>query len=96
MKTGPLITVNAVGDPEPVVALTKCEQVTVGEDYSVAGAPTLDFRVRKPEKTDAFRTLPAGTTYTFKRTNGRMWKPGEVCGYIETVSSSTEFFQDEA
>lgn len=96
MRTNPLITVNNVGDPEPITVVTTCKRVTVGEDLSVVGHPTVEFNVRKPDKTDAARRVGAGLTYTFERSDGLFWKPLQICGYVETVSGSSEFFRDES
>lgn len=80
-----------------VTAQSQCSLVTVGEDPSVAGWPTTDFYVSKPGAgpSSASRRISAGGTYTFDCVGGGKFLPGSVVGYVETVSGSTTFFQDE-
>jgi hypothetical protein len=88
-----LITVNDVGDPEQVIAQTVCREIVIGEDRSVVGYPTTDYKVRMAESTSDPVQVQAGVLYAF--TNPRYFQPGEVVGYVETVTGSTSFFQDE-
>lgn len=96
MKTGPTFTVNAVGDPEPVTALTVCSEIRVQEDASVAGWPTVDFKVYAPSKNDSPLQAGAGSFWIFKKPRGSYFQPGELAGYLATVSGSTNFNQWES
>jgi hypothetical protein len=75
---------------------SNASQITVGEDPSVAGWPTTDFLVAKPTNTSVPRRVSVGSTYTFLALNNGKFAAGQVVGYIETVSGTTTFFQDEA
>lgn len=88
--------VNDAGDPEVVTAQTVCRTIEVGEDPSVAGWPTTDFKVYVPTSSDGPRQRPAGATYAFVKPPGLFFNPGEVAGYVATVTGATTFFQDES
>lgn len=77
-----------------VTAQTNCTQVTIGEDPSVSGWPTTDFLIAKPGSASTPRRISAGGTYTFSAMGGRFTQ-GTIVGYVEAVSGSTTFFQDE-
>lgn len=89
-----LFTVNNVGDPEAVVVKEYCARVVIGESPAVVGWPTTDYVVRKQSATSDPRRIFAGTFYTFENPRG-FWRPGDVCGYVETVSGTTTFIRDE-
>jgi hypothetical protein len=93
MKTN-TFTVNNAGDPEPVIVETVCKSITIREDPSVATWPTTDYRIFKPTKTDTPLVKLAGESYVFDRRGGFFF-PGDVAGYVETISGSTIFSQDE-
>lgn len=92
-KTDQLTVTDAT--PTEIVAQTQCNRIAVGEDPSVSGWPTSNFLVMKPAPTDDPREIPMGVSYIFERTGGA-YLPGTVVGYIQTVSGTTTFFQDES
>jgi hypothetical protein len=79
--------------PVGVVAVGFSKRIIVGEDSSVSGWPTTDFLVRKSLSTDPARQVPIGSNYVFDRE--RAWRPGDTVGYVQTVTGTTTFFQDE-
>jgi hypothetical protein len=89
------MTVNNVGDPEPVIAHIECRSITVKEDPSVSGWPTVDYKVTGAVAGSTPIQCPAGTEYTFEATYMQCFAPGEIVGYVETVSGSTTFQQRE-
>ena len=78
--------VDAAGDPEAVVVPIACWLVEVKEQ----GDPTTDYFVRAPSKTNAQHRRFAGSATKFRST-GRMFQPGEIVGYLETVAGSVTF-----
>ena len=87
------MTVADSGLGTPVVAVTDCKRITVGEDPSVVGWPTTDYQVYKPDYNSTPRQIPIGQTYTFE--GPRYWA-GQTVGYIKAVTGSTTFYQDES
>jgi hypothetical protein len=88
-----LITVGAAL-PIAVVAHIPTKSIKVREDNSVVGWPTTDFYVMKPSATSGANRYPLGYQYEF--TNGeQLFDIGDIAGYIETVSGTTTFAQDE-
>lgn len=90
--------------PQPIVAQTICKEVEVGEDQSVPGFPTVDYVIRMPTAVDDPLTLLKGQRFLFTPTGSPLGKntlhygyyvPGDIIGYIETVSGSSDFAQDE-
>lgn len=81
--------------PTAIIAETETVEITVGEDPSVVGWPTQDFKVIKPESTNLPRQIPIGGTYTFKRDKTNLYRIGETVGYVQAVTTATTFFQDE-
>ena len=95
MKTS-TFTVNNIGSPEAVVATCACRTVTIGEDPSVTGWPTTDFLITGNESGSGAIQRPAGTQWTFEDPLLRRgFKPGDIVGYVETVTGSTTFIQVE-
>ena len=96
MKTGPLITVNAISKT-PVTALTVCRRIVVQEDPSVVGWPTSDYLVSVPLSTDGPKQKSAGTEFPFEKPSRLFFNPGEIAGYIELVNGggATSFSQFE-
>lgn len=93
-----LITVSS-GSPTPVTVQTWTDRVTVGEDASVVGYPTTDFKVMKPASTNDAERVQAGGRYTFTKPSAfpaAYFGPNEVAGYIQTITGSTTFIQDES
>jgi hypothetical protein len=88
--------VNDAADPEAVIVQTVCQVVEIGEDPSVAGWPTTAFKVYIPTSTDGPRQRSAGATYAFVKRAGLFFYPGEIAGYVATVTGATTFFQDES
>lgn len=93
-----LITVTNSADT-PVKALTWTAAITVGEDASVVGYPTVDFLVKKPTAADDARRVQSGGTYTFQKGLGgnesSRYGPGDIAGYVRTVAGTSSFIQDE-
>jgi hypothetical protein len=85
-------TVDAVGDPEAVVAQSDCMEITVYENDQ---AGTADYLVRVPFKASPAVTKPAGTKYIFRK-GGSGFSKGSVAGYVEMVTGSVTFAQEEA
>src|SRR5258705_375362 len=96
MKTGPLITVNAISKT-PVVALTVCRRILVQEDPSVAGWPTSEYQVYVPTTADGPKQKDAGAEHLFEKPERSYFTPGDIVGYLELVSGggSTSFNQYE-
>lgn len=69
-----------------------CRQVTVGESPAVSGYPTTDFLVAKPSTGNTPRRVVGGQSYTFIGP----FVAGSIAGYVETVTGTTTFYQDEA
>lgn len=85
-------TVNDIGDPEPIIVHTVCRHVLVGEDSSVANWPTTDYRIKGTDNNSAMVQRPAGVLTEFSRqSNQSAYSPGDIIGYVETVSGSTTF-----
>lgn len=81
--------------PTAIVTETETVEVTVGEDPSVVGWPTQDFKVLKPDGSALPRQIPIGGTYTFRRDKTNLYRIGETVGYVQATTGSTTFFQDE-
>ena len=80
------LTVDAAGDPEPVIAPVACKVLEVREQ----GDPTTDYFVRAPNKTSPQHRRFAGSATIF-RAVGRMFQPLETVGHLETVAGSVLF-----
>jgi hypothetical protein len=88
-----LITVGS-SVPIAVTAHVPTKSIKVREDNSVAGWPTTDFFISKPLSSSPQNRYPLGFQYEF--TNGDMiFQAGDIVGYVETVSGTTTFAQDE-
>jgi len=88
-------TVNAIGDPEPVIAHTDCIEIIIKEDPTVAGWPTLDYLVTGSVPGSSAIGCPAGTEYAFRASWQQHFAAGEIVGHVATVSGSTTFQQKE-
>ncbi len=86
------ITVSSVA-ATAVTAQTQCNRITVGEDPSVTNWPTENYKVLKPFSNSNPRQVPIGATYTFERIG--VYYPGDIAGYVQGVTGTTTFFQDE-
>lgn len=86
-----LVTVNDVGDPEPITASIFCQVVTIGENPQVPGWPTTDWEYRQPEIADDAIGKPMGTMQQFVG----VFQPGQVICYANTITGSTTFFVHE-
>jgi hypothetical protein len=84
----------ASGAFSQIAAQSNCQDVTVGEDPSVAGFPTTDFLIARPLSTATPRRLTGGSSYRFTSPIG-LFKKGQIIGYVQAVRGSTTFFQDE-
>ena len=80
-------TVDAAGDPEPVVVPISCKSIEVREQ----GDPTTDYFVRAPDKASPQHRRFAGAATIFRAYGGRVFQPGETVGYLETVAGSVTF-----
>lgn len=100
MKTS-LLTVSDEGDPNPVIATIGTRKITIGEDASIEGWPTTDYLVKGADPGSAFMRKAAGTTFSFEFPINRWsqerpgFRPGEIVGYVQTVTGSTTFYQIE-
>lgn len=83
-------TVDNAGDPEPITVQSYCMKVVV---YENAQAGTTDFILRVPFIDSPGVTKPAGSKAEISR--GERYVPGDIVGYIETVSGSVTFAQEE-
>ena len=83
-------TVDNVTDA-PIVLVGHADEVLVGEDPSVAGWPTQDWKLKMPSAAATPAQKPSGTSQVFK---GK-FLPGDILGYARTVTSATTFFQIE-
>ena len=98
-------TVNNLGDPEPVIAQSYCRRITIGEDPSVDSWPTTDYEVTDNQPGSPFARRAAGTSFVFiggwARPSGnlnvleQLIEPGQVIGYVQTITGSTTFYQVE-
>jgi hypothetical protein len=80
-------TVDAVGNPEPVVVPTSCRVVEVREQ----GDPTTDYFVRAPAITNPQHRRFAGAATIFRATGKRTFQPNETIGHLETITGSVTF-----
>jgi len=81
------LTVDAVGDPEPVPAPVACKTLEVREQ----GDPTTDYFVRAPNKTSPQHRRFAGSATIFRAPAGRMFQASEIVGHLETVTGAVTF-----
>jgi hypothetical protein len=97
MRTS-LFTVNDIGDPEPVIATVACNRIIIGEDASVSGWPLSEYEVKGNYVGSVFIRKSAGLSYQFESTEDKTKKsflPGQIVGYVKTVSGSTTFYKVE-
>jgi len=95
MKTT-TFTVNAIGDPEPVITSVDCTRVEIGEDGSVPNWPTTDYEVKGTELLSDWIVCPAGTKFEFlRRANQPGFRAGSIVGYVQTAAGATTFQQIE-
>ena len=87
------MSVSNSGLGTPVIAVTACRKITVGEDPSVSGWPTVDYQVYRPDYNSTPRQVSTGLTYTFESAG---FIPGQTVGYIKAIGSASTFFQDES
>lgn len=79
-----------------VTANTYCHDIVIGESPTVANWPTTDFLIAKPDADATPRRVVIGQLYTFRRAFDRApFRPGDIVGYVKSVSGTTTFFQDE-
>lgn len=83
-------TVDNAGNPEPVTVQTYCRQVTIYENNQ---AGTTDYIVHIPFAASSGVTKPAGSKMIIA--DGHLYSPGDTVGYVETVSGSVTFAQEE-
>lgn len=85
-------TVSSGAYSQVVVQSYTLKGVTVGEDVGVVGSPTTDFYVLKSGPTGTPRRIKLGSSYTFTG----IFAPGTLVGFVQTVTGTTTFFQDES
>ena len=85
-------TVDNVGSPEPVTVQTPCRRVIIREQGAAA---TTDYFVRQPTSTSAQVRKVGGESTLFEATPGNLFQTGQVIGYVETVTGSVTFSQEE-
>ena len=90
IRTKTPFTVDAVGDPEAITVLGMCRKVYLREN----GGPTVDFNIRAPVKTDGPVQYAMGEEAIIEARDNP-FQPGEIVGYIETLSGSASFAQRE-
>jgi hypothetical protein len=83
-------TVDNAGSPEPIQVQSYCRQVTIYENNQ---AGTTDYIVHVPSAVSAGVTKPAGSKAIIS--DGTRYSPGDTIGYVETVSGSVTFAQEE-
>lgn len=86
--------VDAIAPPEPITAQSVCRRITVREDVSVAGWPTVQFNIRAPLPASPPVCFETGESKTFIA-DGFYFRPGQIIGYIETVAGASLFCQAE-
>ena len=86
-----LLTVSDVS-PTAVTASIWTPAITVVEDGE---NPTTAYEVRKSASNADPLTRPTGSSYTFEK-SGRYYAPGEIAGWLQTVSGSVDFSVDES
>lgn len=87
------ITVNSIA-ATAITANSFCTEIRVVENAGVAGFPTTDYYVYKPTTGQTPTRIGAGIGYVF-RSKRSFFKLGQTVGYVQTVSGSTTFDQDE-
>lgn len=96
MKTT-TFTVNDLGDPEPVTATVPCSKIRIGEDPSVADWPVVDYQICGDYQGSVYVQKAAGTMFEFNAPviKDKLFKIGDIAGYVRTVSGSSTFFKIE-
>ncbi len=85
-------SVDNVGNPEPVTAQGPCRKIIVREQ---GAAGTTDYFVRQPTNTSAQVRKVAGESTLFEAAPGNLFQTGQIVGYVETVTGSVTFSQEE-
>lgn len=83
-------TVDNAGNPEPIQVQSYCRSVTIYENNQ---AGTTDYILHIPAMGSSGVTKPAGSKAVISR--DAQWYPGDIVGYVETVSGSVTFAQEE-
>lgn len=83
-------TVDNAGNPEPITVQSYCMKVVVYENDQ---AGTTDFILHVPLMASSGVTKPAGSKAEISR--GYRYEPGDIAGYVETVTGSVTFAQEE-
>lgn len=81
-----------MGDPEPIIISVSCAIVVIYENGQVA---TTDYRVMAPNSASPAVLRPAGAKTEFRAPWGSMFREGQTIGYVETVSGTVTFAQEE-
>lgn len=84
-------TVDAVGDPEPILVSTVCHAVDVFENGAEG---TQDFLIYGC-KSDTPVRYPAGSRKRFQKASCCFFMPGDVVAYVAAVSGVMTFAQEE-
>lgn len=85
-------TVDNAGNPEPIIVQSYCRKVTVYENNQ---AGTTDYILHIPQMASVGVTKPAGSKAEIEPESELRYSPGQTIGYIETVTGSVSFAQEE-
>lgn len=85
-------SVDNVGNPEPVTAQGPCRKIIVREQGAAA---TTDYFVRQPTNTSPQVRKVSGESTLFDTGEGNLFQTGQIVGYVETVSGTVTFSQEE-
>ncbi len=85
-------SVDNVGNPEPVVAQGPYRKIVVREQGAAA---TTDYFLRQPYNTSPLVRKVAGESTLFDAGEGNRFQAGQTIGYLETVTGTVTFSQEE-
>lgn len=85
-------TVDNAGNPEPIIVLSYCHKVTVYENNQ---AGTTDYILHIPAMSSVGVTKPAGSKAEIVPESEQRYSPGQTVAYIETITGSVTFAQEE-
>lgn len=78
-----------------VIAQTRCQRITVQENYSSVSPPTCDLLMAAPANA-AQVSVPKGTPAIFTPVSGAFFEVNTIIGDIETASGSCTVQQIES
>ena len=91
-RTAPDITVDAVGDPENVVATGFCRRMRVQQLITETAAQFFAFG---PGQTANGKRRFEGSEHIFENIDGNPFQAGETVGRLAMVSGSAQFTREE-